>query len=425
MKAGQNLGRMKMIEHEEDKRSKTVINEEVVVDEMAYKKYNILMKTTTYKNKYMTASDGMQINLNWFPFQLKKKISHLPREERDTINELYKKREELRGRINALKQQAHGASKILVTRSAKGIKFLYEKKEEVIELFSRMFTPQEVHKTIVEQYGVPCNMAAVVLFRRNHLNVINEGIEKFKKDFSDLRLSHKKGRLEELVWLYNRAKHRFEVTGANADRDFLLKVLEQVRKEVDGGDILKIEGNIDINIESVVNVHLRKEVMSEINLQQIIVGRVAAMMSKHPATIISQLLNSHYQKFNALMNPDVDVETVDTEYEDMSYPSTRSYDFDEIRKKQKLLAEESKQQAILLKAQQDEKEASGEELGLKEALLKKLKLKRKEIDQRQIDVQQSYLETEVRRAESDVDKKVKPKEKKPWHFKKASEYKNK
>lgn len=207
-------------------------------------------------------------------------------------------------------------------------------KEQMIELFGRMFTQVEVHEICLKTWKLPCTVNQISDFRKFHIVEINKRIEEHKRTYSDIRLGHKRSRLEEYVWLYNKRKKIYEISGKGEDHRILLQTLEQIRKEAEG-DSLRIDGNVNFGLDVTINNHIQQDLRKTMPLKEIIISRIAARTNSDPTKLLGFLSQSIYRNV-------LDAETV--EFEEMpDYPSSQNYDFDRI----KSVNEESARQKIL------------------------------------------------------------------------------
>lgn len=352
----------------------------------AYKRYEKLSKHPILTTmKMMKASDGQRYNLATVHTYLLPKIAHLPQEEQDKIMAAKKVYYKVAMSRNSELKKAYGTNVKMVAglnnEAAKIEKVVISNpltivQDEVIELFGRMFSIAEVHEIILTKYTKRhpalknVTMNHLKGFRVNNSVAIQDKIEAFKREYTDMRLSIKRGRLEELVWMYQYRKRVYETSGKGEDHRILLQTLEQIRKEAEG-DTLRIEGGIEINTELLITNHIDKEIMSNLNIKEIVLARISSRSHVPVRMFLGQLAKSWY-------NPVFD-ETVDIEHEEIKSPSNQSYDFDKIERMQKQL-EENKQAQI---AEQSKSTFTGEELekakSLKEILLEKMAMKRGDI----------------------------------------------
>lgn len=362
-----------------------------VQDKAAYKKWIALMNLSIIKDTIHFASDDRKINFAWLQNHFEKMIEGLPNEERVELLVHKKKYYSSLSRANIQKRNAFGIIAGKRTPGGRMVGLLDVKEHDIVELFGRMFSTKEVHKIIVRDWKIPCTIDLVFDYRRKHVNTISELIEKHKREYSDIRLGVKRSRLEELVYLYNELKDKFKVGKSREDVRVMLTLIEQVRKEVEG-DSIRIDGNLDINVESTVNIHLQQEVFKEISLAQIILGRVASRAGIDGVMLIKSLQDSYYSRFNKILGID---DTEDVEYEELVYPSASAYDFDNISKVNK---QTELNNIIEKKAKKEKREGDMDEaakLGLKEVLLAKIRQKIADNKASSMKVEEELLKKEV------------------------------
>jgi len=342
---------------------------EGVVDKKAYAKMIKLQKHPIFnKGLPYVCSDGTEINIGWFPGMIKKKMSHLPAAE---IQEMLDKKSEyyqINNQLTVYKRNAYGLVQGRPLKGENRTSMIERRKEELIDLFGRMFTVDEVYKIVQKDWGMPLGKRQVMDFRTNHATEIEKRIERHQATYSDIRLGVKRSRMEELSHLYNKQKDKHEETNARDDLKILLSILEQVRKEAEGNR-LTIDGKVDINYEANIHVHLQQEVFKTFNLKEIILGRVAAKMGINPVKLIYSLQNSYYKRFSNVLgdyDPDADGE--------MIYPSQMNYDFERIGRMHQQ-HDQDVEDAIILEEENNDKDAEKAEL-LKAKLLEKLKRKK-------------------------------------------------
>jgi hypothetical protein len=276
-------------------------------------------------------------------------------------------------KLNALKRKAFGVNPM---QGHKGntTTLLNSRQTELIELFGRMFTINEVYKIVSKDWGLQMSKDVVADFRSRHSEEIQKQVERFKASYADIRLGHKRSRLEELVWLYGKQKDRYlDKKESKDDYSLLLKTLEQIRKEAEG-DRLTIDGRIDVNYEANIQVHLREEVYKTLNIKEIILGRVASRMNISPAKLIYSLNNSFYAKFSNVLG------TLDESAQnstDTIYPSQMNYDFERINK-EFLKRDKEIEEAMIVEEVKANKDLSRAEQ-IKAAMLEKLKNKKEDV----------------------------------------------
>ncbi len=132
--------------------------------------------------------------------------------------------------------------------------------------------------------------------RKAYRNLVFKMMKDIVNKVTDVRLYNKRPRLEELAWMYSKMKARYVALNGIDAYNSMLRTLEQIRKEAEG-DIININGVLDVNIEVKIQNHIQKEILRTINLKEIILGRVAARMNYDPNKLIAGLHNSYYAKF--------------------------------------------------------------------------------------------------------------------------------
>lgn len=306
--------------------SKMIEIPEGVVDIKEYKKMLALSKHPILKNTIYIASDGSEINIGMLPHRLKKHIEHLSLKEQEDIYELKRRYNVLRGKISAAKAKAYGRAGMYGGKNREEVmKYsLSPFEEDIVELLGRMFTIAEVVRIMGEDNGIVVSEDEVKDVLKKHIVEVERKREEFRNKVTDVRLYNKRPRLEELAWMYSKMKARYVALNGIDAYNSMLRTLEQIRKEAEG-DIININGVLDVNIEVKIQNHIQKEILRTINLKEIILGRVAARMNYDPKKLIAGLHNSYYAKF-------VDISGEFDPDAEMDYPSSSAYDFTAIER---------------------------------------------------------------------------------------------
>lgn len=347
----------------------SVTNEDAYLEMLERAKHPIL-----HEKRYYECSDETIVNVGMFPHALRKKIEHLPEEEINKVLKLNKIFYKVNNKVTALKTKAF--TKLANSRTSGGI--LFEHKQEVLELFGKMFTIDEVVEILTEKWQFPISRTMVGQFRQRYANKIENLIEEHKAGFADIRLGVKRSRLEELTVLYGRMKRKWELKQYRDDYKLLIQTLESIRKEAEG-DQVTINGKLDLSYEVNMNVHLRNEVFKTLNLKEIILGRVASRMGISAPRLVASLNNSFYSRFSNVLG------TLDHDSkEQISYPSQMSYDFERIRKNQQFYDQEMEDvEAVEVHSEDEVQNGETKKESLLEALKRKrgnIKAKQQEID---------------------------------------------
>ena len=282
--------------------SKKIEIPEEVVDQKAYIKYTVLMNNPILKNRIIDLSDGGEVNIGLLPHVFKKKIEHLPPKEQEVLLERKQDYMRLLQKKNIALAQAYGNAGRYGGRKNKDGELSYQKKAElaleqdIITLLGRMFSIQEVVKILVEDNGIAVSTEKVKQIMAKNLVTIERAREEFRNKVTDVRLYNKRPRLEELAWMYSKMKMRYIAMNSTDAYNAMLRTLEQIRKEAEG-DILNINGAIDVNLSVELQAHIQKEIIKTINIKEIILGRIAARMNYDCKKLVAGLHNSYYNQF--------------------------------------------------------------------------------------------------------------------------------
>lgn len=296
-----------------------------VIDIDAFNEYNRVLNSETLKNCEVETSDpNCTVNLKSLLFRLEAKIAHLPEEEREELKARGKAMHSLMGKLSQLKKKAFGIAQNGPYSLQESV--LDAKSSELIEYFGRFHSAYEIHKIVTIDWGYDVNYTTVENFRKRHLDRIKEKQEEYKRDYSDVRLGHKRSRLDELQYLYNHRKQKYEESENKDDYKLLLQTIEQIRKEVEG-DKFTIDGHLTMDVEHTVNLHIQNEVLKNIVINDIIVGRLSARIGVDSRVLINKLHNSYYAKFTGF-----DTSQADSLDEVPIYPSKFVYNFDDLER---------------------------------------------------------------------------------------------
>ena len=342
-----------------------------VVNPQAYKRMIALMRHPILQNTIYVSSEGDEINIAMLPHRLELKIAHLSPKEQDTVREIKRKYNQMRARITTEKAAAFGHSGRNGGRTKEELIKFQERspfETDIIELLGRMFTITEVVQILGEENGAVVTEKDVKRVFKEHIVEIEKLREEFRNKVTDVRLYNKRPRLEELAWMYGKMKNRFKVNNSSEAYNSMLRTLEQIRKEAEG-DILTVNGVVDVNIEAQIQEHIQQEIYKTINLKEIILGRVAARMGYDPAKLIAGLHNSYYAKF-------VQISGDFEEDAEMVYPSSQAYDFTQIEMK-------ANRNPVPMKQEEPTEEEKSSAFNIKALFLKKIEQQKRQAESRQ------------------------------------------
>ena len=268
-----------------------------------------------------------------------KRIRHLPQDEQNRIVMRTKAIKVLLNKVSTLRQQAFGIKKPQHHTSL-ALGLLDERASELIEYFGRMLSIKEVHEIISKKWGYDISKEVLNSFKKVNSDAINEKVKLFQSDYSDIRLTHKKGRVEELVQIYNNRKQKYGVTMALRDEEQLMKLLKQIKDECEGTS-MRIDHHISGQLAITVNYAVQEQVMNGMTINDIVIARVAARSHINPTFILSRLCNSFYAKHSGFMRPDKSLEE-----QEIVYPSTIVYNWDAIEKQHKMKGDTGVEDAV-------------------------------------------------------------------------------
>lgn len=340
-----------------------------VVDEVEYKKMIALERHPILHNHIYVSSEGDEIDIATLPHILERKIEHLSMQEQDEIRDMKHKWLAVRGRISAAKAKAYGRSGRYAGKSKDQIvKFqLSPLEHDVVELLGRMFTVNEVVKIMREENGIDVTLDDVKRVLKQHIAEVEKKRDEFRNKIQDVRLYNKRPRLEELSWMYSKMKTRYIALNSMDAYNAMLRTLEQIRKEAEG-DVLTINGAVDVNVELTLQKHIQDEIYKTVNLKEIILSRVASRMNYDVHKLISGLHNSYYAKF-VHISGDFD------ENAEMHYPSDTPYDFTKIE-------QTAEKEVVVMKPEPLKQEEVGKAKSIKELFLAKIRKQQRDIESR-------------------------------------------
>jgi len=270
-----------------------------------------------------TSDMNTDVDLLMSYYSFKEQCSHLPTKEYNILNakqyiaKCYYKKMVIQ-------------MKLAVGSPFKGLSFtnlvLEQKKAQVLELFGKMMSVEEVHRIAVQDWGLQVTIPGLENFRKENITKITELQASYIRDFSNIKLGYKRSRLDELTWLYYDTKAEYEKTKNREDKKFLKELLEAVKKEVEG-DLIRIQGDIQMNIEATLNSHISTEVLKKLPINELIITRVCARVGKNPLVLLHRLQNSYYSAFTGF-KPDASINIFEDTPE---YPSAFVYDLDKLQ----------------------------------------------------------------------------------------------
>jgi len=318
-----------MSNHDNDKDKDDIVYPEGVTDKIAYRNYLTYKERLEQSQRFIefpAIDPDLQIDCLWPEPTLKKKIAHLPQEAVEQVRASVTALRKLKGKMSSAKVQAFGIKKRGVHSMHETL--LHPYRAELVELFGSYHTSQEVKQFIKARWGLDITLASVRHFRKKHIDKIKQRQEEHQRDYSSIRLSHKKSRLQEYSELYSHRKDHYYRTMSREDYKLLIATLEKIKREVEG-DKLTVDGHIDINVQHTVDMHLYNEILKQIPIIDIVISRLAARQQINPQYLMARLHQSIYAKFSGFDVPDG--ETVYDQ--EVVYPSSAVYDMEQIKRR--------------------------------------------------------------------------------------------
>lgn len=321
------------------------------------------------KDRYYTIktkSENIQLDLAQSPAKIEIELRKYPLTKSE-IDKIKKINTEIWGIVQKAvlnKKKAFGDETVRLTEEG----FIPDETSAVtpivIDLAGRYYTAEEIQQVLVEDLEYKqVGIYTIKKIIKENFNEINALKEKFKSDYSDVRLGYKKSRLQELTELYNQRKSIWNREHKLTDEQELTAILEKIKKEVEGDIVLN--GNLNVKVEETANNYIEKELLKNTNIQMIVISRLAGQLNVNPILILSRLAHSRYASFSGL-----GVKLSDTRDTDpISYASDLTYDWNEIEAKNREFTQQNEKMAELPTPAINVDKAKT----LKERLLEKLK----------------------------------------------------
>lgn len=341
--------------------------------------------------------NGEEVSIKTPVHILQKSLISMGMEEEDiqVLLEESKQFRSVRSKLTQLKLKAEG-----FTKGSRHTSIALDRSQELLDLFGKYYNATEVHQIATQQWGLN-NLTYnwVIEFKNKNAEYISELRDKYAQDHSNVRLGHKRSRLDELTYLYQTRKSKYEGTQSRDDENQLLKIVEQIRKEIEGNK-LTIDGAISVHSEIGLQNHVNQELIKYLNINDLIISRLCARLGISPKLILHRLHNSYYKKFTGFIQVEGD-----SDYKEIQYPSSMVYDFGHIKQLNNNVAVEEVPFTELDQIEEVEKEVV---LSFKDKLLAKLKEQKDKVEKNK-----SLTEIVEAKERDDNSRKIKIKIKKP------------
>lgn len=199
--------------------------------------------------------------------------------------------------------------------------------EDLLDLFGRLHSVDEVYRIIVQDWGYNINKVTLQSFYTRNLKEIERLRDQYASDFSDLSLTKKRSRLDRLsimFYTYFNKWHQDEKLDYSRE---LRAILLQIKQEVEGEQVsINIQGQINVDLTMEVNKNLF-EIHRRVPVNNLIIALVAAKKGVDPTKLMTQLTNSYYKSMTGFGKYEPEKELV--------HPVDLTYNWNEIQRKHK------------------------------------------------------------------------------------------
>ena len=236
-----------------------------------------------------------QVDLYGSIYHIRKRLEHLPRKEFEVIErnqKVWKTLQTKRGYLMKRWSPVAGKDSPLNFR-----------KTEILELFGTLHTVEEVYGIMRDKMGVPVGMTQLKNFYQRNFDKIERMRMEYESHMTDdIPLTKKRSRLDKLSYLFHLWFKKFKDSPTVDKSREIRAVLNDIKKEVEGERlILDVTGKIDIDLTIQANQSIRTA-LSQIPLNSMIVGIVAARAGVDPARIMHRLNKSYYSRMSGFGN---------------------------------------------------------------------------------------------------------------------------
>jgi len=252
--------------------------------------------------------DPIHLDMTMSPAALRRKIQSRPKSEQDRLMEISSKFRSL------IARKANATRKWNLTIQKGNV--LDVKKTEILEMFGRLYTIDEVHREIWERWGIKVNIATVTKFYHDNLSNIDKLRSKYEANYSDLALTKKKSRLDKLSSMFYILWQKFKEEEKVQQSVELRNILKDIKQEVEG-ELIRIDFNGKLDVDMTLNINQKiSDIAPKIPISALVVALVAAKAGLDPLKLMSKLASSYYSNlsgFGKNYNPDenpVDIRTL-------------------------------------------------------------------------------------------------------------------
>ena len=349
------------VDLDKDNIPKDVVNKEAYLEACELQEHELLLPENRIRQ---TSDPELVVNLAAGTYILRNKIAHLPQKEQTVLLKAHTEIKRILGKINAIKYKAYGYAPHKKLGEGEVMPKLYDQyKPEVMDLLPRFHKAPEIQDIMQKRHGVMLRGEWIHAVLMTNMDAINEKQEEYKRQYGDVRLAHKRSRIDEMMYLYLHRKNIYQKSLNRDDYKLLLQTLNQIKSEVEG-DIV-INGHIEHDMELSINRQLN---YSEIQANKVIlfaiIAKLAAKRGTNPLFYLSKLENSMYAAYTGVRGGSISNDTP-------IWPSQITFGLDTVIDK---AIENDGKDAIVMNTIPIEVQTS-ENKDLKNALLERIKAK--------------------------------------------------
>jgi hypothetical protein len=272
---------------------------------------------------------GSVYNLKSTVYVFRRNFKNLPKADRDHLES--KMQEFRKGVWSDYMSNKRGAfldSRFKPKENKENKKVVEANLDTLMGLCARQYTNSEIMQFMKKEHNVSITYGGIQWFRHEYSDQIEKATRAFQTDSSTIRLTHKSSRLEELQDLYIKLKDMFIEKEQTKVVQQMTNILKNIKEEVEGNvKRVEIDINGNININHALSIDKQQQIMDNMHIYDLIIGRVASKAGKSPLLYISALRNSFYADVVGFGNKNKE------EAEIRSLPSDFNFDLDELEKK--------------------------------------------------------------------------------------------
>ena len=197
--------------------------------------------------------------------------------------------------------------------------------EELLDMFGSLYSCEEVHRRVLQEWGLAVNISVVRSFYNRNLKEIERLRDQYSTDYSDIGLTKKRGRLDKLSIMFYTYYNKWTADERLDYSRELRAILDQIKKEVEGEQInVNVTGQINVDLTIEVNKTLA-EAYKRIPVNNIILAMVAAKRGIDPTKLMTQLTTSYYRSLTGFGAYEPEKQLV--------HPVDLTYNWNEIERK--------------------------------------------------------------------------------------------